>query len=99
MRKLAVVLALVASHAYADMAFKAEGIEMRLKEGKCTHPKVLALLKDEWVPRFRQGELIYQGKPLQMCWTVSRPGQVVIVDEDGDAAEVPQGVFKEVPTV
>lgn len=60
---------------------------------------MLALLKDEWVPRFRQGELIYQGKPLQMCWTVSRPGHVVIVDEDGDAAEVPQGVFKEVPTV
>jgi hypothetical protein len=99
MRITAVMLALVATQAYADMAFKAEGIEMRLKEGKCTHPKVLALLKDEWVPRFRQGELIYQGKPLQMCWTVSRPGHIVIVDEDGDAAEVPQGVFKEVPTV
>jgi len=99
MRITAVVLALVATQAYADMAFKAEGIEMRLKSQKCSHPKVLALLKEEWVPRFRQGELIYQGRPLQMCWTVSRPGHVVIVDEEGDAAEVPQAVFKEVPTV
>ena len=99
MRITAVVLALVATQAYADMAFKAEGIEMRLKSQKCSHPKVLALLKDEWVPRFRQGELIYQGRPLQMCWTVSQPGQIVILDEDGDAAEVPMGVFKEVPTV
>ena len=99
MRITAVVLALVATQAYADMAFKAEGIEMRLKSQKCSHPKVLALLKDEWVDRFRQGELIYQGRRLQMCWTVSQPGQVVILDEDGDAAEVPMGVFKEVTTI
>lgn len=96
MRKLAVVLALVASHAQADMSFKGEGIEMRLMDKFCSHPKVVALLKDEWVPRFRQGRLIYQGRVLQMCWTESRPGHIVVVDEDGDAAEVPRSVFKEV---
>ena len=99
MRITAVVLALVASHAYADMSFKGEGFDMRLMEQKCTHPKVVALLQDEWVPRFRQGRLIYQGRNLQMCWTVSRPGHIVIVDEDGDAAELPQGAFKEVTSI
>lgn len=96
MRITAVVLALVATQAYADMAFKAEGIEMRLMDKACTHPKVLALLKDEWVPRFRQGRLVYQGRSLQMCWVESRPGHIAIVDEDGDAAEVPRSAFKEV---
>lgn len=96
MRKFAVVLALVASHAYADMSFRGEGIELRLLSDKCTSPKVLALLKEEWVPRFRQGKATFRGRVLEMCWTVSRPGQIVILDEDGDAAEVPQGVFKEV---
>ncbi len=96
MNKLIVLLALVASQAHADLAFKADGIEMRLMEQKCTHAKVLALLKDEWVPRFRQGRLSYRGRDLQMCWTESRPGHIVILDEEGDAAEVPRSVFKEI---
>jgi hypothetical protein len=96
MRITAVMLALVTTQASADMSFKGDGFDMTLMEKKCTHPKVVALLQDEWVPRFRQGRLIYQGRNLQMCWTVSRPGFIAIVDEDGDAAEVPQGVFKQV---
>ena len=94
MRKLAVVLAFVASHAHADLSFKAEGIEMRLLDKACTHPKVVALLLDEWAPKFRQGQLVYQGRPLQMCWVETRPGHIAIVDEEGDAAEVPKSVFK-----
>lgn len=97
MRKFAVALALVASQANADMAFKGGGVEIRLMQEKCTHPKVLALLKEEWAPRFLQGRLKHRGRDLQLCWTASRPGHIVIVDEDGDAAEVPAGVFKEVP--
>jgi hypothetical protein len=96
MRITAVMLALVATQAHADMSFKAEGIEMRLIDKTCTHPKVLALLKEEWVPRFRQGQLVYQGRPLQMCWVESRPGFIVILDEEGDAAEVPRSTFKQV---
>lgn len=96
MRIIAVVLALVATQASAELSFKGDGIEMRLLDRACTHPKILALLKDEWKPRFQQGQLVYHGRPLQMCWAEIRPGQVVIVDEDGDGAEVPKSAFKKV---
>ena len=98
MRKLAVVLAFVASHAHADLSFKAEGIEMRLLDKACTHPKVLALLLDEWAPKFRQGYFLYHGRPLQMCWIESRPGHIAIVDEDGDTTELPKSALKESPS-
>lgn len=95
---IALVLALVVTQAQADLAFKGDGIDMRLLSQKCSHPKVLALLRADWVPRFRQVQLNYQGRDLQMCWMTRKPGTIVIVDEDGDAAEVPASAFKEVPT-
>jgi hypothetical protein len=97
MRYLAVVLALAASPALANLSLKGDQFDMQLLRQKCTAPKVLALLTDEWKPKFMQGRLVYEGRPLQMCWAISRPGFVVIVDEDGDAAEIPLSAFKESP--
>lgn len=100
MKTLIVLLfSLAIGFAHADVFFRGEGIEMRLMDKPCTHPKVLALLRDEWIPKFQQGRLNYQGRELQMCWTPTRAGHVAIVDEDGDAAEVPTSVFKKVTSL
>lgn len=93
--RLAILLALVAIPAHAELTLKTDQFSIRLLQQKCTAPKVLRILTDEWAPKFKQGALVYQGRPLQMCWVESRPGYVVIVDEEGDAAEIPLTQFKD----
>lgn len=95
MRSLAIALAVLAMPAHAELVLKTENVTFTLLTQKCTHKKVLALLNDDWVKKMKQGHVLYEGRSLQMCWTNSRAGHVVIIDEDGDGVEIPLSRFKE----
>ncbi len=95
MRSIVLVLALAALPAQATLVLQTDNMLIRLENQPCTHAKVVALVKDEWVPRLKQGHVEMQGRQLQMCWTESREGFVIVIDEDGDSAEIPRAVFKQ----
>ncbi len=95
MKYLAVVLALffVPVHA-SGLILQTDNMLIRLENQPCTHLKVVALVKDEWVLRLKQGHVEMAERNLQMCWTKSREGFVIVIDEDGDSAEIPFVAFK-----
>ena len=89
---IAAIAAVFAASAHADMIFKGDGVTVRLMESPWP-AKVAALIQPQYVPRFMAAEVNFQGRPLQACWTLNA-GNVVIIDEDSEAGEIPAVAFE-----
>lgn len=65
---------------------------VRVQEGPCTNPKILGMVKEDFHRLLKQGTGVFEGKPFGMCWFLNGP-TVYVIWEDGDASEIPAGMF------
>ena len=96
MKKLLLALALVCASAHADYVAQLQSGYLRLADAPCTHEKVLVLLQDHFKSQFRQAWMVHNGWELQACWIVSGPGEVTVIDQDGDGGVIEFVAFKKV---
>ena len=94
MKKLAIALLAVAMPAFSQqLVFKGENVTVRLLEAPCPKP-VVDLIQEQHQAKFRQAEVVFQGKGYRACWTLVN-WNVIVIDETGDAGEIPAAAFKE----
>jgi hypothetical protein len=95
MRSLLIAALLAAGPALADdMVFQGDGFLVRLEPTACLHENVLDKIKPEHHGAFRHGYVIVRGKTLNLCWTVAQPGEITVIDQDGDVGGLPISGFK-----
>lgn len=93
---VAFIAAFVAFPASADYALQAAGVFVRLTDQPCTDKEVLSLIRPEHQSKFRAGEVKTNRKTLALCWIVSGPGEVTVIDSEGDGGTLPMASFKKV---
>lgn len=94
MRALAfLVAALIVAPAQADAVYSGPAGYVRLSDVPCAHGQVLALVKEDYRPKFRHGWMAYRGRQLALCWILDGDS-VFVVDQDGDSGRLPVAKFK-----
>ncbi len=81
-----------------EMVWRSGRTVVRLQDKPCGHPKVQALVKDEFRDKLRHAEVAVQGRHLGACWLVAGEA-VVLIDEDGEGGEIPIRQFRFDPGV
>lgn len=93
----ALVLALAAPPAAADLVTRMGADTLRLTEKPC--PVTMSkYLPAEIIGRFLEAVAIMDGKTYMGCWTIRGDGQVFLRYEDGDGGLVPLTSFKDEPS-
>lgn len=65
---------------------------VRVQEGPCVNERILSMVKPDFHRLLKQGTGVFEGKPFGMCWFLNGP-TVYVIWEDGDASEIPAGMF------
>jgi hypothetical protein len=91
MKRLLCAALLCAASAHADLLYKNEDVQIRLRESKCELSPVLLSMVETMRPQYRDkwvgGVLIVRDHILHLCWQLDGDG-VFIIDEDGDAGTI-----------
>jgi hypothetical protein len=91
----AAVLTALSVFAKDVMVARAGNDSLTLHDAPCSK-KVAALLKPEYVARFRAATDKANGKVFKACWTLHDQDHIFVLYEDGDRATVPLDAFQEV---
>ena len=70
------------------------GAIVTLETGPCTVPSILEGLKDEFIPQFKAGTVLWGSGTIKIC-LISLPseGGVGVIDEHGSSVVLPYRVF------
>jgi hypothetical protein len=101
MRALLIVAALAAAPALADdMVFKDDNVTVRLTEAPCTRAAFQTVLAQVKPDPAKVAVVTHGGRYLAACWLAHpESGNVVLIDEEGDAGLIPMADFKREPGV
>ena len=91
------ILGVCAKSAYAkqpSMVYQDSRMTVTLINDACLNPKVLSQIEPKHHGFFRAGNVIWEGKPIGMCWAFTQDGYIHLQDETGDSGVLPVGVFK-----
>lgn len=97
MKKLIAVLVLVSGAASAaEFEFQYSKGVVRISDQVCASAKVTPRIKPEFLGYFRAGVIVWEGKALDLCWTIDPEDRtkVFVIDETGDRGSLPMGAFK-----
>lgn len=92
-----ILLLLAASAAGGDMVMKnkANGAELRLLDTSCSHAETLAVLKEEWRPKFKNARIRDAKGFIQFYgwWIAHDEETVIVVLQDGATMEFQASAF------
>lgn len=93
----AVLSAGFAASSFADMLFDNGRFTIRLTTAPCTLPPVAALLSGAVNGGLSFAATVtLPSRTLAACWGFAPNQQIILVDEDGEGAQVPSDTFKAV---
>jgi len=100
-KKVAVILCVVVAGWFVDakaedtMVYNLDGNSIRLYATACTYTSVLSLLREDIkaTRELMKASVLWKGKLIEACWTVSSPTEVIILDQDGDSGFIPFNRF------
>jgi hypothetical protein len=95
MRALLLAGLLASAPALADDLILRDGQNtIRLSTAPCHHSKVIDLLRPEFREQFRHGFGVFNGRQVGLCWILSDPLTVTVVDDEGDSGAIPLAAFR-----
>lgn len=80
--------------ALATKSFSDETLTIRLFKESCKDKKVLSRLKPEFVKKYKQAHIIFEGHVIAACYA-EFPDSYFLIDGDGIAVPLPKGAFKD----
>lgn len=78
------------------VVYQDKNMTVTLVTDACLNPRVLARIHPKEHGFFQAGTVNWKGEVFGLCWTVLQDGNVLIVDETGDAGVLPMTGFKRV---
>jgi hypothetical protein len=88
MKRLAMVLALACTPAFAEPIFRDGDLTVHFHSAACEHPALTMFLKQHG-ENPKKATVTYQGGKLEACWLVDEDGDYMIVDRTGNGGFIP----------
>lgn len=99
---LIVVLLLAALPVMGELVAKNKdtGGTLRLQDSACSHAETLAILREEWRPKFKNARILNSKGFIEFygCWIEHDGDTAMVILQDGAALAIPLAAFKD-PTV